>query len=81
MTTYKVEQHRVSYRGQAFHFVSCEPRPANERRGEEALPAMWYLMQAGKRWAVMPQLPDQGADEIRRDFCSWLEAHVFAAPG
>jgi hypothetical protein len=82
MSSYKIEQHRVSYRGRDFHFVSYEAQPANERRGEPAVPPMWYLMQAGKRWAVMPQDPAQPPEAVERALREWLEANAFteAAP-
>ncbi len=79
MSSYKVEQRRLSYRDREFHFVSYEARPADLRRGEPAVPAMWYLMQAGKRWPVMPHLRDQPDDEVERSLLDWLEAHAFAA--
>ena len=60
MSSYKVEQRRLSFRGRDFHFVSYEGRPANERRGEEASPPMWYLMGPAKRWPVMPQVAGPG---------------------
>ncbi len=77
MSAYRIEQHRVRYRGRDFHFVSYEAQPANARRGEPAVPPMWYLMQAGKRWPVMPQedgLPVAAVEEALR---AWLEANAF----
>ncbi len=79
MSSYKIEQHRVSYRGRDFHFVSYEAQPANERRGEAAVPPMWYLMQAGKRWPVMPQDAGQTAESVERALRDWLEANAFTA--
>jgi hypothetical protein len=79
VTSYKIEQRRLTHRGREFHFVSYEGRVANERRSESALPPMWYLMISGKRLEVMPQVP--GQDELALDtaFVRWLDQHVFAA--
>jgi hypothetical protein len=77
MSSYKIEQHRVTYRGRDFHFVSYEAQPANERRGEAAVPPMWYLMQAGKRWPVMPQDSGQPAEVVEQALRAWLEANAF----
>lgn len=82
MGTYKVEQHRLMHHEREFHFVSYDARPANERRGEEELPQMWFLMNAGGRIPVMPQTLGQDADELEQLFHTWLEENVFAgAPG
>ncbi|HEX2451217.1 MAG TPA: hypothetical protein VHJ69_08750 [Gemmatimonadales bacterium] len=79
MPAYKNEQHRVTHRGRDFHFVSYEGRPANDRRGEPAVAAMWYLIQAGKRWPVMPQEPGQPVEALQRALRAWLEANAFTA--
>ena len=78
MGTYKVEQHRLMHQDREFHFVSYDARPANERRGEEALPPMWFLMNAGRRIAVMPQTPGQDPAELEHLFRAWLDEHVFS---
>jgi hypothetical protein len=77
MSVYKVEQHRVTHRGRDFHFVSYEPRPADQRRGVPAVPAMWYLMQEGKRWPVMPQEPGLPLEAVERALRAWLETNAF----
>ena len=74
MSSYKVEQCRVQYGGRTFHFVSYDHQPANERRGVEAVPAMWYLMGPGKRWPVMPQVAGQAAEELERALVDWLRS-------
>jgi hypothetical protein len=79
MSSYKNEQHRVSYRGRDFHFVSYAGQPADNRRGTPEVAAMWYLMQAGKRWPVMPQEPGQPVEAFERALRSWLEANAFTA--
>lgn len=76
MSSYKVEQRRIRYRGRDFHFVSYDARPANERRGEAAIPAMWYLMGPARRWPVMPQVPGQSDEELEAALVRWLESQV-----
>jgi hypothetical protein len=76
MSTYKVEQRRLVHRGREFHFVSYEARIANERRGEAAIPPMWYLMNAGKRRPVMEQVVGQEPGEIDRELLRWIEEHI-----
>ncbi len=78
MSSYKIEQRRILHRGREFHFVSYEGRIANERRGEDALPAMWYLMSEGKRQPVMPQVLGQDATDIERALVRWVDEHVFS---
>jgi len=72
VTTYRVEQRRLHYRGQEYHFVSYDGRPANERRGEEAMPPMWFLMGKGRRWPVMPHQPGQSESEVETGLVAWL---------
>jgi hypothetical protein len=72
VSSYKVEQCRVQYRGRNFHFVSYEGQPANGRRGELAVPPMWYLMGPGRRWPVMPQVVGQPEAEIEEALVAWL---------
>jgi hypothetical protein len=79
MGTYRVEQYRVVHEGRDFHFVSYEARPANERRGEEAFPPMWFLMNAGRRVPVIPHTPGEPFEELEPRFRAWLDEHVFAA--
>jgi hypothetical protein len=77
MSSYKTQQHRLVHRGRTFHFVSYEGQRADEKRQQEATPPSWYLMLAGKRWMVLPQLDDTGPAELDRLFGEWLESHVF----
>jgi hypothetical protein len=72
VSSYKVEQCRIHYRGRDFHFVSYDGHPANERRGEVAAPPMWYLMGPGRRWPVMPHVLGQPVAEIERALVDWL---------
>ncbi len=76
---YKNEQRHLQHRGRDFHFVSYEERDANTRLGESALPPMWFLMTAGKRWAVMDYVPGQDAAETDRALLSWLDENVFGS--
>jgi hypothetical protein len=80
VSSYKVEQCRVTYCGRNFHFVSYDHQPANERRGDPALPAMWYLMGPGKRWPVMPQIVGQADDDVERALVGWLQAQGLGRP-
>lgn len=77
MSGYKTNQRRVTHRGREFHFVSYEGVAANPRLGNAASPPTWYLMTAGKRWEVMPQVPDQTEADLDRQLHAWLDAHVF----
>jgi hypothetical protein len=72
VTSYKVEQCRIHYRGRDFHFVSYDGHPANERRAELAAPPMWYLMGPGRRWPVMPQVLGQPAADVEKALVAWL---------
>jgi hypothetical protein len=80
VSSYKSEQRRLVHRGREFHFVSYEGRPANERKGETALPAMWFLMSEGKRTAVMPQVAGQETTVLDLHLLEWLDEHVFGGP-
>ncbi|MGK2962172.1 MAG: hypothetical protein ACSLFK_08505 [Gemmatimonadaceae bacterium] len=72
--SYKIQQHRIKRRGMSYHFVSYAGQPANVRKGEAATGPMWYIMRAGKRWPVMPQVVGQSDDETMRALGSWLES-------
>ena len=74
MSSYKTAQHHIEHRGRTFHFVSYEGVAANPRTGAEAQPAAWYLMRAGKRFAVFPE--HIGEDPIPA-LVSWLDINVF----
>ena len=77
MGKYTVEQHRLTHRGREFHFVSYEGQAANPKRKQPAIEPAWFLMNAGKRWEVMPHQPKQESEELDRLFTEWLETHVF----
>jgi len=80
MAGYKTDQTRLRHRGKEFHFVSYEGHGANPAKGEAATPAMWFLMRSGHRYAVMPQVDGQEADDRDREFAAWLDAFAFSAP-
>ena len=80
VSSHKVRQCRLSYRGRDFHFVSYEGHPANERRGETAMPAMWYLMGPAKRWPVMEHVPEQPDDEVEKGLLKWLGTQELGLP-
>jgi hypothetical protein len=77
VSNHKVEQRRLSHRGREFHFVSYEAQAANERRGEAAIPPMWYLMNEGKRRPVLPHVPGQELVELDGALIRWVEEQVF----
>ena len=77
MSSHKVEQRRLSHRGREFHFVSYDAQIANERRGVEAVPPMWYLMNEGKRRPVLPHVPGQELVELDDALLRWVDEQVF----
>lgn len=76
MSAYKTQQRRITHRGREFHFVSCEGTKANPARGIEETGPTWSLMAAGKRWDVMPEMPDESEAETDRRLMEWLKAHI-----
>lgn len=80
VAAYKTEQRYLQYRGMEFHFVSYEGQPANVKKAIEATPATWYLMKAGKRFAVKQQVPGQTEAEVDRMLLNWLDEQGFAPP-
>lgn len=77
VSSHKVEQRRLSHRGREFHFVSYDAQVANERRGVEAVPPMWYLMNEGKRRPVLPHVPGQELVELDGALLRWVDEQVF----
>jgi hypothetical protein len=77
VSSHKVEQRRLSHRGREFHFVSYDAQIANERRGQAAIPAMWYLMIEGKRRPVLPHVPGQELMELDGALLQWVDEQVF----
>lgn len=78
MSGYKTEQRRVVHRGREFHFVTYEGELANPARLRIAIEPAWFLMHAGKRWAVMPHQIGQETDTVERELTRWLDRNVFA---
>ncbi len=80
MSSFKSEQRRLIHHDREFHFVSYEGRIANERRGEDALPPMWFLMSGGRRTAVMPHTLGQDVAALDKSLLHWLDLNVFTEP-
>jgi len=77
VSAYKTQQHHIVHRGRSFHFVSYEGQDADLKRQQAETPPSWYLMLAGKRWMVMPELAPTVPEELDRQFTEWLDARVF----
>ena len=77
MSLYKPQQRHITIRNRDLHFVSYEAHPADARHHADAEPEMWYLMRAGRRWAVMPRNPDQPAEETDALLRAWAEENAF----
>jgi hypothetical protein len=77
MSSYKTAQRRFRYRGREFHFVSYEGHRADPARAIAATPPTWFLMSAGKRWAVGPQEPGQTAADLDQQLSRWLNENIF----
>jgi hypothetical protein len=75
---YKTDQQHLVHRGRAFHFVSYEGLIANPKKEQEATPDTWFLMCAGKRWAVMPQVAEQARSELDAQLGRWLDENIFS---
>lgn len=78
MSSYKTDQHRFVHRGKTFHFVSYEAQVANQRTGQAAVPATWFLMASGKRWPALAQIPNQDPEVVIRALTRWLDQNIFA---
>lgn len=77
MATFRHEQHRITHRGRAFHFVSYEATTANPAKKIEELPDTWFLVSSGNRWPAIPHVPGQPAAELDTLLIAWLENVVF----
>jgi hypothetical protein len=76
MSRYKNEQHSLAHNGHTYHFISYEGTNASPRAGLAATPPSWFLVSAGKRWEVMPQIPDQSEAELNAKLAEWIELNV-----
>lgn len=77
MAAYRNVQRHIVHRGREFHFVSYEGTPADARREVEATPPTWFLLNAGKRWPVMPHDIDESEEDVERRLIAWLDSNVF----
>ncbi len=73
---YRVEQRIITHLGRSFRFVSYDGQPVNAARKKPATEPAWFLVNAGYRLEVMPQLPGEDLDDVDRRLKEWLEAHV-----
>jgi len=78
MSRYKNEQHSLSHNGRTFHFISYEGQGASASQGLAATPPSWFLVSAGKRWQVMPQIADQTEEDLNRRLAEWLDINVMS---
>jgi len=76
MSLYKPQQRHITVRSRELHFVSYEALPADAKHHGEAQPEMWYLMRAGRRWAVMARDPDQPVEQTDAILRQWAEANA-----
>ena len=65
--SYRVEQRQLTFRGRVFHFVSYE---------KDASTAAWFLMNAGTRWEVAPQIPGEEPAKVDQRLSAWLEKNI-----
>ena len=80
VSAFKPQQRHLTIRDHEFHFVAYEAREANKHRGEEASPAMWYLMREGRRWPAIPLDTTQPSASVDASLLQWAEAQAIAAP-
>ena len=76
MSLYKPQQRHLTVRNRELHFVSYEALPADLKHHADAQPEMWYLMRAGRRWAVMARDPDQSIEQTDAVLRQWAEANA-----
>lgn len=79
MAAYQNKHRYVVHRGREFHFVSYEGIRADTHKDRAAVPPTWFLLSAGKRWAVMPEDGAAEETEVDRLLAAWLERNVFDA--
>jgi hypothetical protein len=65
--SYRVEQRQITFRGRVFHFVSYEKDPQT---------AAWFLMSAGTRWEVAPQIAGEEPAKLDERLSDWLEKNI-----
>ncbi len=67
--SYRVEQRQITYRGRVFHFVSYEGPPPASR-------ATWFLMSAGTRWEVGPQVAGEDPEALDQRLLAWVKQTI-----
>jgi len=80
MSSFKSQQCRLTIRERSFHFVSYEGRPANVAKNEIAMPSMWYMMAAGRRFPTIVCSPEHTVADVERILTSWALANAIAQP-
>jgi len=70
LAAYKTEQRYLRYEGVEYHFVSYDRTIAT--KSQPASAPYWYLINSGKRWAVMEQIAGESAEEIDARLTAWL---------
>jgi len=76
MSAFKPQQRYLTIQDREFHFVSYDKVPADEKRDREAVPAMWYLMVAGRRCEVFPCDQARSDEELDEALIAWAEANA-----
>lgn len=69
---YRVQQRQINYHERTFHFVSYAGQPANPTRGHPGSIATWFLMSAGTRWEVAPQIAGEEPEQTDQRLIEWL---------
>lgn len=72
-----VPQRRLVHRGREFHFVAYPATPGNISRKQEPVPSGWFLMLAGRRRLVVPEVPGQPLADLDSQLTAWLDVHAF----
>lgn len=76
MAAFKTPQRRIVIQSRQYHFVAYDAMPGNPKRDEDPIPAMWYLMVAGRRCPVMPYLEEQAEVDVERHLTKWVRANA-----
>lgn len=76
MISYRIEQRRLRYRDRDFCFISFQVLTEEARRSERTAPDTWFLMDNGKRYTVMPQVPGRSDREVDRALLRWVEHNI-----
>jgi len=79
--SYRVEQRQIIHHGRVFHFVSYDGQPGNAARGQPATLAAWFLMSAGTRWEVAPQIVGEEPAATDRRLLEWITLTITKPTG